>query len=113
MERNRRGELRKKEKCNELARKCKTGEKGKAVVLEELKQRLQAKELRIQQCRLNRLFQQDQKRVYQELNSEMTTERTVPDAEESQQFWWGIWGKDVEHEQNEEWLKELKGKGQR
>ena len=49
--------------------------------MEELKQRLQAKavkleryELRIEQYRLNRLFQQDQKRVYQELNGEMTSE---------------------------------------
>ena len=34
----------------------------------------------------------------------------MPDADESKQFWSGIWGKDVEHEQNEEWLKEMKGK---
>ena len=56
---------------------------------------------------VNRLFQQDQKRVYQELNGEMTTEGTVPDADESKQFWSEIWGKDVEHEQNAEciWLK--------
>ncbi len=99
MERNRRGELRKKEKCNELTRKYKIREKGEAVILEELKQRLQAKaaklkryERRIEQYRLNGLFQQDQKRVYQELNGEMKTEGTVPDADESEHFWSGIWG---------------------
>ena len=31
-----------------------------------------------------------------------------PDAEESQQFWRDIWGKEVSHNENEEWLKELK-----
>ena len=50
--------------------------------------------------------------MYQELYGEMTTEGTVPDADESKQFWSEIWGKDVEHEQNAEciWLKELNGK---
>ena len=31
-----------------------------------------------------------------------------PDAEESQQFWRDIWGKEVLHNENSEWLKELK-----
>ena len=31
-----------------------------------------------------------------------------PDAGESQQFWRHIWGKDVLHNENAEWLKELK-----
>ena len=31
-----------------------------------------------------------------------------PDAEESQQFWRDIWGKEVLHNENEEWLKEQK-----
>ena len=31
-----------------------------------------------------------------------------PDAEESQQFWRDIWGKEVLHNENAEWLKELK-----
>ena len=31
-----------------------------------------------------------------------------PDAEETQQFWRDIWGKDVLHNENAEWLKELK-----
>ena len=97
MERNRRGEVRKKKKYNELVWKYKITAKGEADVLEELKQRLQAKaveleryELRMEQYRLNRLFQQDQKRVYQELNGEMTSEGTVLDADESKQFWSGI-----------------------
>ena len=43
LERNRQGKLRKADKFCELARKCKIKEKGEAVILEELKQRLQAK----------------------------------------------------------------------
>ncbi|XP_068691199.1 uncharacterized protein [Montipora foliosa] len=78
------------EKYNELVRKYKITAKGEAEVLEELERY----ELRIEEYRLNRLFQQDQKRVYQELNDEMTSEGTVPE---------------VEHEQNAEWLKEVKG----
>ena len=31
-----------------------------------------------------------------------------PDAEESQHFWRDIWGKEVVHHENAEWLKELK-----
>ena len=31
-----------------------------------------------------------------------------PDAEESQHFWRDIWGKEVLHNENAEWLKELK-----
>ena len=31
-----------------------------------------------------------------------------PDAEETQQFWTDIWGKEVLHNENTEWLKELK-----
>ena len=31
-----------------------------------------------------------------------------PDAGESQQFWRDIWGKEVLHNENAEWLKELK-----
>ena len=50
-------------------------QKGEKVVIEELKQRLLAKsaklkryEQRIHRYKVNRLFQQDQKRVYQEMN---------------------------------------------
>ena len=86
------------------------------VVIEELKQRLQAKsaklkryEQRIHRYQVNRLFQRDQKRVNQQMNGTSGSFSEVrPDAEESQQFWRDIWGKDVLHNENAEWLKELK-----
>ena len=64
-------------------------EKRLNVVLEELKQRKQAKAIkikkydqRIEQYRIDRLFKQDQKRVYQQLN--VKTESSVkPDTKET------------------------------
>ena len=91
-------------------------QKGEKVVIEELKQKLQAKsaklkryEQRIHRYQVNRLFQQDQKKVYQQMNGTSSNFSEVrPDAEESQQFWRDIWGKDVVHNENAEWLKELR-----
>ena len=55
------------------------------------------------------LFQQDQKRVYQQMNGISNSLSEVrPDAEESQQFWRDIWGKYVSHNENAESFKELK-----
>ena len=58
---------------------------------------------------INRLFQQDQKRVYQQMNGTSSNFSEVrPDAEETQQFWRDIWGKEVLHNENTEWFKEFK-----
>ena len=61
-----------------------------SVVIEELKQRQLAKsakikryEQRIKQYRQNRLFQTDQRKLYQELNGEVRAENVIPNAEES------------------------------
>ena len=74
-ERSKQGQLKRKEKYTKLERKCNIKQKGEKVVIEELKQRLQAKsvklkryEQRIHRYQVNRLFQQDQKRVYQQIN---------------------------------------------
>ena len=70
LQRNKRGELTRKKRYNELERKYHIKNIGENVVIEELKQRLQAKaaklerfEQRVNQFRINRLFQQDQKKV--------------------------------------------------
>ena len=115
-ERSKQGQLKRKEKYTKLERKCNIEQKGEKVVIEELKQRLQAKsvklkryEQRIHRYQVNRLFQQDQKRVYQQINwTSRSFSEVRPDAEESQQFWRDIWGKEVLHNENAEWLKELK-----
>ena len=86
------------------------------LVIEELKRKLLAKsakikryEQRITQYRQNRLFETDQKNVYEELNGEFNGESVVPDAEESKTFWNGIWGVEKEHNRTADWLAELKG----
>ena len=74
-ERKKNSEKINKPKYMELERKYRVKTKGLNVVIEELKQRLLAKshklkryEERSQQFRINRLFNQDQKKVYYELN---------------------------------------------
>ena len=81
--------LLKKEKDKVIEHKHRVKEKRLNVVLEELKQRKQAKAIkikkydqRIEQYRIDRLFKQDQKRVYQQLN--VKTESSVkPDTKET------------------------------
>ena len=85
---------------------------GLGIVLEELKQRLQAKSMkskrydqRIEQYKINRLFHQDQKRVYQQLNGKVNSD-VKPDADESIRFWSNIWDSKVHHRKDAEWLRE-------
>ena len=99
-----------------MERKYNIKQKGEKVVIEEINRRLQAKsaklkryQKRIHRYQVNRLFQQDQKRVYQQMNGTSRNFNEVrPDAEESQQFWRDVWGKEISHNENAEWLKELK-----
>ena len=78
LERKKRGEIKQKGKYKVIEHKYRIEKKGSDVVLEELKQRIQAKttkikryDHRIEQYRINRLFQQDQNRVYQQLNGKI------------------------------------------
>ena len=101
LERSKQGKLKRKEKYTKLERKYNIKQKGEKVVIEELKQRLLAKSVklkrykqRIHRYKVNRLFQQDQKRVYQQMNGTSSSFSEVrPYAGESQQFRTDIWGK--------------------
>ena len=93
LEISKQGKLKRKEKYTKLERKYNIKKKGEKVVIEELKQRLQAKsaklkryEQRIHRYQENRLFQQDQKRVYQQMNGTSSNFSEVR-PEESQQLW--------------------------
>ena len=68
LERHHRGEIKRKEKCEELERKYNIKKKGIRTMKEELKQRLRAKpaklqryEERVNQYKINRMFVQNQK----------------------------------------------------
>ena len=62
---------------------------------------------RIKQYMINRLFQQDQKRVYQQLNGKIERSKK-PDTEESKRFWSNIRGTEKSHNKNAECLKKLR-----
>ena len=82
--------------------------------MEELKQRLTAQaaklkryEDRQKQYRQNRMFETNQKRLFEEIEGIGKNNDLIPDAEESRELWNEIWGKNVKHNENAEWLKEL------
>ncbi|XP_063592467.1 uncharacterized protein LOC134769657 [Penaeus indicus] len=107
---------RKKESISErLERKYHVKNKGTKVVIEELKQRVQAKAAKVKRCenrsnqyRQNRMFQSNRKRLFEELEGNISNETVVPDAEESRTFWNNIWGKSTKHNTEAEWLQDLK-----
>ena len=105
----------KKRKLLGLQEKYRVKKKGLKTVIEELKQRMLAKsakvrrfEQRIEQFRQNRLFSVDQKRIYSEFNGGRGRLSDDPNAEESKRFWGNIWSIEKEHNQEVEWLKDLK-----
>jgi len=86
------------------------------VVIEELKQRIVAiaakvkrYQGRIDRFRQNRMFQNNQRQFYRELNQEgETSNDDKPDAEESKKFWGDIWSQSVDHNKDAKWLKDLR-----
>ena len=94
--------------------------KGYQQVLEELKQRLIALAAkikrfddRVKQYHQNRLFENNQKRFYEEIQSKQIGECEIPDDEESKSFWKGIWGQQTEHDKSAAWIGRVQQKIQR
>ena len=51
----------------------------------------------------------DQKRVYNEFNGQMGSNKgDIPNTEESRTFWSGIWSVKKEHNKKADWLSDLK-----
>ena len=97
VERQKKGEIKKKEKLRDLEERYKIKRKGINVVIEELKERLDSKrakirtyDQKIQQYRINRMFEYDQRKVYQEMNGKVGNGDVKPDAEKSKEFWSAI-----------------------
>ena len=110
-----RGEVSKKGKYHELSKKYNITRKGICTVIDELKQRMQAKasklrryEQRTRQYQINRMFQYDQNKVYQQLQGKDKRENTTPDADESRKSWSNIWDNETQHNKKAKWLEELK-----
>ena len=83
------------------------------MVHEEVRQRLVAVgakleryDNRTKQYRQNRLFESNQKRLFNELQGAQR-ESVIPDAEESRRFWSDIWDQAVTHRESTDWLRKV------
>ena len=113
LNRMKRNELENEGTKSKLEIKYRIEEKGIVVVHEEEQQRLVATGAKLgrydnksEQYRQNRLFESNQKKLFDELDG-VERKTVVPDAEESTRFWSNIWGKPVKHKDNPEWLRNV------
>ena len=88
--------------------------KGIETVIEELRQRIVALgarmeryNSRVKQDRQDKLFETNQRRLYQELNGENMSGTAAPDAEQGKEFWSDIWDDPVTHNASAELLKDI------
>ena len=98
-----------------LERKYHVKAKGMNVVLEELRQRVKAKTARIKRYEernnafmQNRLFQSNQKKLFEMIDGYDRENEVRPDADESKKFWSELWDKNVTHNEHAEWLTTIK-----
>ena len=85
------------------------------VVIEELKQRITATaakvrryQRRVDSYRQNRLFENNQRQFYRELDQEEERcDDDQPVAEESKQFLGNIWSQSADHKKDAKWLQDL------
>ena len=66
------------------------------------KAKLKRYEERVNQYKINRIFAQNQKRVYQQMDDVRNINNENPNAEGSKQFQSNIWDNEKEYERNEE-----------
>ena len=99
-----------------LERKYSIRVKRLNVVVEELKQRITAiaakvrrYQGRVDSYRQNRLFENNQRQFYRELDEEEERcDDDQPVAEESKQFWGNIWSQSADHKKDAKWLQDLR-----
>ena len=99
-----------------LERKYSISVKKLNVVIEELKQRITAISANVRRCqgrvdsyRQNRLFGNNQRQFYRELDQEEEScDDDQPVAEESKQFWGNIWSHSADHKKDAKWLQDLR-----
>ena len=86
------------------------------VVVEEMKQRITAiaakvrkYQGRVDSYRQNRLFENNQRQFYRELDQgEERCDDDQPVAEESKQCWGNIWSQSADHKKDPKWLQDLR-----
>ena len=84
------------------------------VVIEELKQRIAATAAKVRRCQgwvdsywQNRLFENNERQFYRELDQEESCDDDQPVAEESKQFWGNKWSQSADHKTDAKWLQDL------
>ena len=85
------------------------------VVIEVLKQRITAIAAKVRRYqgwvdsfRQNRLFGNNQRQFYRELDQEKERgDDDYPEPEESKQFWRNIWSQSADHKEDAKWLQDL------
>ena len=85
------------------------------VVIEELKQRITAiaakvrrYQGRVDSYRQNRLFKNNQRQFYRELDQEKERyDNDQPVAEQSEHLWGNIWSQSADHKKDANWLQDL------
>ena len=98
-----------------LERKYNIRVKGLNVVVEKLKERITAIAAKVRRYqgqvdsyRQNRLFENNQRQFYRELDEEEERcDDDQPVAEESKQFWGNIWSQSADHKKDAKWLRDL------
>ena len=107
-------EIRNQRLKEEIKKKYQMKNKSIEVLIEELKQRITANamklkryEARTEQFIQNRLFETNQKKLFQRLEKNECSEQAMPDKKEATEFWNGIWNKPVEHNEKADWLKQV------
>ena len=100
-----------------LEKKYKIRAKGYEVVIEELKQDIKAITQKIKrfaernnQYRENRMFVNNQRQFYQNLENKRNEIQIAPDKDETRQFWQGIWGVEAKHNSRASWIERVKRK---
>ena len=63
---------------------------------------------RVDSYRQNRLFENNQRQFYRELDQEERCDDDQPVAEESKQFWENIWSKSADRKKDAKWLQDLR-----
>ena len=106
--------LKNKKKINVLSEKFQIKQKGLDYIMEDLKQRIKAKAHKIQRYSnrnkgylQNKLFQTNQRRLYNQLKGEEYQQES-PEAEDCRRLWEGIWSNQVSHNNHAIWLQEIK-----
>ena len=109
------GKLKSEGLKDHFERKYHVWNKGFMTVIEELKQRIKAKAAKIKKYEernnhyiQNRLFQTKQRLPFEKIEGVERENDVKPNADQSKAFWSGIWSRDVRHNRDASWIREVK-----